>query len=284
MTEDLASRTELGAFLRTRRGQLTPADVGIPDDGTSRRVPGLRRDEVARLTSISVDYYTRIEQGRLAPSPTVVGSLIRALRLDEGQQHYLGQLAGTPSRPRRRPVQPVRESMQRLLDQLELSPAMVMGRYNDILAWNAAAVALYGDLGAIPPAERNYMRMVFLDPAMRSLYVDWEEAAQLSAATLRMESAAHPDDPRLAAIVGELSVRSEEFRQWWAGCIVSVTGAGAKRLQHPVVGPITLWCETWANPEDPEQRLIVMTPEAGSPSEEAMRRLTARVAEERPGR
>jgi transcriptional regulator with XRE-family HTH domain len=275
MTDDRATRTELGAFLRARRAELAPADVGMVDDGTPRRVPGLRRDEVARLASISVDYYTRIEQGRLALSATVLTSLVRALRLDEGQQRYLAELSGAASRPRRRPVQRVRPSMQQLLDQLDRSPAMVLGRYNDILAWNAAAVALYGELGTLTPAERNYTRLVFLDPGFRSLYDDWEDAARLGAATLRMEAAANPDDPRLASLVGELSVRSEDFRRWWAGRIVSAAAAGPKKLRHPVAGSMTLWCDTWANPEDPEQRLLVMTAEAGSPSEEAMRILTS---------
>ncbi|MEU3980900.1 helix-turn-helix transcriptional regulator [Streptomyces sp. NPDC026672] len=275
-TDGPGRRSELGAFLKARRAELTPAAVGLAEDGTLRRVPGLRRDEVARLASISVDYYTRIEQGRLRPSAGVLVALVRALRLDESQQAYLYEVSGKTPAPRaRRRVQRVRPSTRRLLDRLERSPAMVLGRYNDILAWNAAAAALYTDFGELPPAERNYIRLVFLSPAFRSLFADWETAARLGAATLRMETAGNPDDPRLAALVGELSVRSGEFREWWGGRIVSATGYGTKEFHHPLVGRLTLDCDTWANPDDPDQRLMVLTAEPGSPSDEALGILTS---------
>ncbi|SNT43482.1 Helix-turn-helix domain-containing protein [Asanoa hainanensis] len=273
-------RSELGAFLKARRADLRPAMVGLSEDGTPRRVPGLRRDEVARLASVSVDYYTRLEQGRLPASATVLGSLSRALRLDEAQRAYLYDLAGKPmpSRPHR-PEQRVRPAMQRLLDRLDQAPAMVLGRYNDILAWNAAAAALYEDFARLTPAERNYTRLVFLSPTFQALHVDWEDAARVGAATLRMEAARDPDDPRLADLVDELSRRSAEFRQWWSGWVVSTASYGTKRFRHPLVGPLTLDCDTWANPDDPEQRLVVLTAEAGSPSDEALRILTSWNAE-----
>ncbi|MGW1727673.1 helix-turn-helix transcriptional regulator [Streptomyces sp. NPDC002306] len=275
MSDARSSRSEFGAFLKARRAELSPAQVGLADDGTVRRVPGLRRDEVARLATMSTDYYTRIEQGRLRASATVLASLVRALRLDEAQQAYLYELAGKTPAPRRRRVQRVRPSVQRMLDALGHLPAMVLGRYNDILAWNAAAVALYLDFDKLAPRERNYTRLLFLDPAMRGLYVDWEDAGRLSAALLRMETAGNPDDPRLATLVGELSVRSPEFREWWNGRIVSDTTSGSKRYRHPLVGPLTLDCDTWTSPDDPDITFMVLTAEPGSPEDHALRILSS---------
>jgi transcriptional regulator with XRE-family HTH domain len=271
-----AARCELGAFLKARRSELAPAQVGLPEDGTTRRVPGLRRDEVARLATISTDYYTRIEQGRLQASATVLGSLVRALRLDQSQQAYLYELAGkVPVASRRRAAAQVRPSVQRMLDALGHRPAMVLGRYNDILAWNAAAAALYQDFGRLRPAERNYTRLLFLDPASRTLFVDWEDAGRLSAARLRMETAGNPHDPRLAAIVGELSVRSNEFRDWWNGRIVSDTTWGQKRFRHPVVGDLTLDCDTWISPDDPDITFMVLSAEPGSDADNGLRILSS---------
>ncbi|MEV0719464.1 helix-turn-helix transcriptional regulator [Asanoa sp. NPDC050611] len=268
------TRSEFGAFLRARRAELTPEALGLPADGTPRRVPGLRRDEVARLATMSVDYYTRIEQGRLPASVTVLESLARALRLDEGQRRYLYELAGKPRDRDRTEHQRVRPPVRRLLDQLDHCPALVLGRHNDILAWNAAAAALYVQFADLPPDERNYIRLVFLDPAMRDLHVDWEDAAQVGAATLRMATAGNPDDPRLRELVDELS-QSPEFRRWWSAHIVSTASHGTKRFRHPVVGPLTLDCDTWTSPDDPDQRLVVLTAEPGSPSDEALRILTS---------
>ena len=276
MSDARSPRSEFGAFLKARRAELTPAQVGLADDGTVRRVPGLRRDEVARLATMSTDYYTRIEQGRLRASATVLASLVRALRLDEAQRTYLYELAGrAPTPRRRRPVQRVRPSVQRMLDGLGHLPAMVLGRYNDILAWNPAAAALYQDFALLKPAERNYTRLIFLDPAMRSLFTDWEDAGRISAATLRMETAAAPDDPRLATLVGELSVRSPEFREWWNGRIVTDTTSGSKRYRHPLVGPLTLDCDTWTSPKDPDVTFVVLTADPGSPEDHALRILSS---------
>ncbi|MFE5406967.1 helix-turn-helix transcriptional regulator [Streptomyces sp. NPDC056580] len=276
MSDTRSPRSELGAFLKARRAELTPAQVGLGDDGTARRVPGLRRDEVARLATMSTDYYTRIEQGRVRASATVLASLVKALRLDDAQQAYLYELAGrSPTVRRRRTAQRVRPSVQRMLDGLGHLPAMVLGRYNDILAWNAAAAALYLDFAQLKPAERNYTRLIFLDPAMRSLFTDWEDAGRISAATLRMETAATPDDPRLAELVGELSVRSPEFRQWWNGRIVTDLTSGPKRYHHPIVGPLTLDCDTWTSPGDPDITFMVLTAEPGTPEDHALRILSS---------
>lgn len=277
------ARTEVGAFLKARRAELSPGQAGLPDDGTARRVPGLRRDEVARLASISTDYYTRIEQGRLQASATVLGSLVRALRLNEAQQAYLYELAGKVPAPRKRSApQRVRPSVQRMLDAFGHYPALVLGRYNDILAWNAAGAALYQDFGRLPAAERNYTRLLFLDPASRTLFVDWEEAGRLSAARLRMETASNPNDPRLAALVGELSVRSPEFRDWWNGRIVSAASYGPKRYNHPLVGPLTLDCDTWVSPDDPDVTFLLVTAQPGSPEDSALRILSSWQSEAAP--
>ncbi|MER7681037.1 helix-turn-helix transcriptional regulator [Streptomyces sp. NPDC096934] len=276
MSETRSPHSELGAFLKARRAELTPAEVGLADDGTLRRVPGLRRDEVARLATMSTGYYTRIEQGRLPASATALASLVRALRLDEAQRTYLYELAGQmPAAPRRRPAHKVRPSVQRMLDGLSHLPALLLGRYDDILAWNAAATALYRDFGELPARKRNYTRLLFLDPMMRDLYVDWEDAGRISAARLRMETAGNPDDPRLAELVGELTVRSPEFHEWWNGRIVTDLSHGTKRYHHPLVGPLTLDCDTWASPDDPHIRLMVLTAEDGSREDEALRILSS---------
>ncbi|MFD4540256.1 helix-turn-helix transcriptional regulator [Streptomyces bauhiniae] len=276
MSDTRSPRSELGAFLKARRAELTPAQVGLGDDGTVRRVPGLRRDEVARLATMSTGYYTRIEQGRLPASATVLASLVRALRLDEAQRAYLYELAGqAPAAPRRRSAQRVRPSVRRMLDGLGHLPALVLGRHDDILAWNAAAAALYLDFGTLPARERNYIRLLFLDPVMRSLYVDWEDAGRISAARLRMETAGNPDDPRLAELVGELSVRSPEFRAWWNGRIVTDLTHGSKRYRHPLVGALTLDCDTWTSPGDPDIMFMVLTAEADSREDQALRILTS---------
>ncbi|MFF4898081.1 helix-turn-helix transcriptional regulator [Streptomyces sp. NPDC001068] len=276
MSDTHTPRSELGAFLKARRAELTPAQVGLGDDGTVRRVPGLRRDEVARLAAMSTGYYTRIEQGRLPASATVLASLVRALRLGGAQRAYLYELAGqAPAAPRRRSARRVRPSVQRMLDGLGHLPALVLGRHDDILAWNAAAAALYGDFGELTARERNHVRLLFLDPVMRDLHVDWEDAGRISAARLRMAAAGNPDDSRLAELVGELSVRSPEFREWWGGRIVSDTAHGTKRYRHPLVGPLTLECDTWASPDDPQVMFVVLTAEADSRDDEALRILAS---------
>ena len=214
---DGLDHNQLGVFLRARRAGLTPSDVGLPDAGSTRRVPGLRREEVADLAGISVDYYTRLEQGRVGASASVLVALESALRLDEDHLAYLYEVAGkTVARPRRPQPQRVRPAMQRLLNQIVDVPAIVLGRRLDILAWNPLAAALYMDFSKVPAEHRNYVRMFFFDARMRSLHADWEYAARACVATLRSQAAGHADDPTLASLVGELSLRSDRFRQLWA--------------------------------------------------------------------
>lgn len=272
--------SELGGFLRARRADLTPGQVGLPDNDALRRVAGLRREEVAQLAAISVDYYTRLEQGRVQASASVLMTLARALRLDDDQQTYLYELAGkTPARPRRRQPQRVRPAMRRLLDQLTETPAMVLGRRMDILAWNAGASALFTDFAHIPANRRNYVRLLFTDPVMRALHPDWEDAAQSAVASLRMEAAHDPDERDLAILVGELSVQDADFRTWWASHHAASASYGTKHYHHPIVGDLTLDCDMWESPDGSGQRLMVLTAEPGTPSHERLRILASWTAD-----
>ncbi|GAA2345712.1 helix-turn-helix domain-containing protein [Streptomyces kunmingensis] len=271
----------LGEFLRARRADLDPHECGLPQTG-SRRVAGLRREEVALLAAISVDYYTRLEQGRVRASAAVLDTLSRALRLDEDQQSYLYEVAGrTDDLPRRtrRPAQQVRPAMRRLLAQLPETPALVLGRRLDVLAWNRPAVALYTDFGAIPPERRNYLRLMFTDPVVRDLHREWEHDARDAVAALRMEAGADPDDPELARLVGDLTLRDTDFSTWWAEHRVNSATYGTKHYRHPLVGDLTLDCDTWSRADDSGQRLMVLTAETGSPSHDALRILTAWTAD-----
>jgi transcriptional regulator with XRE-family HTH domain len=270
---------ELGEFLKARRAQLKPPDVGLPDGGAPRKVAGLRREEVAQLAAISVDYLTRLEQGRVQASVSVLTTLARALRLDDDQQTYLYQLVGkTPIRSRRRPPPKPRPAMRRLLDQLTETPAIVFGRRFDILAWNTSAAALYTDFAQLPVGRRNYVRLLFTDPAFRALHAEWEHDASTVVGALRMEAAQDPDDPELALLVGELAVQDPDFRTLWATHQVTGQSHGTKHYLHPIVGDLTLDCDTWNVPDANGQQLMVLTAEPGTPSHEGLRILASWVA------
>jgi transcriptional regulator with XRE-family HTH domain len=272
-----ARPNEVGAFLKGRRAQLAPHDVGLPETGTYRKVAGLRREEVAQLAAISVDYYTRLEQGRVQASASVLATLAHALRLDEDQQAYLYELARkTDARPRRRRApQPLRPAMRRLLDQLNQTPAIVLGERMDILAWNHSATVLYTDFGQLQPRRRNYIRLLFTHPAVRALYTEWEHDARTAVAALRMEAAHDPDDPELARLVGELSVQDPDFRTWWGEHSVDSSSYGTKHYRHPLVGDLILDCDTWDSPDGSGQRLMVLTAEPGTTSHDALRILAS---------
>jgi len=270
-----SEQREVGAFLKACRARLSPDEVGLRTTGTAdehRKVAGLRREEVAQLAAISVDYYTRLEQGRVRASESVLATLSAALRLDEDQQRYLYEIAGkSATRPRRRrTAQRVRPATRRLLDQLTATPAVVLGKRLDILAWNSGAQALYIDFARVPPARRNYVRLLFTDPVLRGMHRDWAHDARDAVAALRMEAAADPDDPELARLVGELSVQDPDFRTWWAERRVTGTGHGTKLYRHRVVGDLTLDCDTWDSPDGSGQRLMLLTAEPGSPSHDAL--------------
>ncbi|MGV9423297.1 helix-turn-helix domain-containing protein [Streptomyces sp. NPDC003656] len=274
-----AKRRELGQFLKARRADLTPADVGLPADGEHRRVPGLRREEVAQLASISVEYYTRVEQGRLQASAPVLVTLAEVLRLDDDQRTYLLELAGKET-PRRRPrpkPQEVRPQTRRLLEALNV-PALILGRRMDILAWNPLAAALLADFSQLTERQRNYARLVFSDSEVRRRYVNWETAAPDCVAFLRMEAARHPDDLRLSELVGELSINDQHFRRWWAAHNVAAQTTGVKKLRHPLVGELTLDWETLYLATDPDQQLVVWTAAPGTASDEGLAFLASWVA------
>ncbi|MGW3983027.1 helix-turn-helix domain-containing protein [Streptomyces mirabilis] len=273
---------ELGEFLKARRAELSPRTVGLPDAGAPRRVPGLRRDEVAQLAAISTDYYTRLEQGRIQASAPVLATLVRVLHLDDDQRDYLFELAGKDdAQPRRRAAQKVQPQLRRLLDELTVTPAIVLGRHMDILAWNSLAAALVADFSGIPEKKRNYVRILFTDPTMRTLYPNWEIIARTCVAQLRMEAAKCPGDPRLATLVGELSVADDHFRQWWAAHHVAALRVGTKTLRHPIAGDLTLDWDSLTCTTDPEQQLVVWTAEPGSTSHEGLRFLASWAADPR---
>ncbi|MEV6699525.1 helix-turn-helix domain-containing protein [Streptomyces sp. NPDC051453] len=274
---------KLGQFLKARRAELSPEAVGLLDQGQLRRVPGLRREEVAQLASISVQYYTRLEQGRLRASGPVLDSLAKALRLDHDQRDYLLELAAKDAaQPRGARQQRVKPQTQRLLDHLTDVPAIVLGRRMDILAWNPLAGVLLTDFSQIPEDQRNYVRLVFSESEIGGRYVNWESLAKMCVAFLRMDAARSSDDPRLSALVGELSVKDPRFRQWWAGHDVARRTSGVKKLRHPLVGDLTLDWQTFACADDPDQQLIVWTAEPDTPNDEALGFLASWAATREP--
>ncbi len=257
--------------------------MGLPESGALRRVPGLRREEVAQLAAISTVYYTRLEQGRIEASTPVLIALARVLRLDEDQRDYMLQLAGKENaRPRRLAAQKVRPPTRRLLDNLADTPALVLGRRMDILAWNSLAAALMTDFSQIPEEHRNSVRLVFTDPAFRELYVDWEDSARNTVAFLRMEAADNPGDPRMIALVEELSEQDPQFREWWAARHVAHHSTGTKAFRHPVAGDLTLDWEALTCPTDPDQQLVILTAEPGTPSHEGLRFLASWATDHEP--
>jgi len=272
---------ELSEFLRTRRARLAPEDVGIPADGTPRRVPGLRREELAQLAGVSTDYYTRLEQGRHRNvSDSVLGAIARALQLDEDEHAYLVALAqhhrSGASRRCSRPTRPqrVRAGLQRMLSALDpCTPALITGRNTQVLAANRTARALLTDFEALPYQERNLARFIFLDDCARDLYADWAQVAEDVAAGLRLDASLGRDDAAFCELIGELAVKSPEFRGIWAGHRVRRRSHGCTRFRHPQVGELTLGFESFTPGDDHDQTLYVYTAEAGTASETALRLL-----------
>jgi len=267
---------ELGAFLRTRRAELNPEQVGLPAVGGRRRVPGLRREEVAQLAMISTDYYTRLEQGRLTGASTaVLDALADALRLDDDERSYLYKLTNKKVTRRTAPVERVWPQTQLLLDNLVDTPAMVLGRCFDVLAWNTLAAALFIDFNQVPRHHRNYLRLLFLHSEVRGRYDDWRGIARTCVAFLRMAVVERPADPRLAEVVGDLSVHDPDFRAWWAERNVDYQTFGTKSLRHPLVGAFTLDWQLLRSAHDDGQTIFVMTAPADTRSQEAVRFLAA---------
>jgi transcriptional regulator with XRE-family HTH domain len=270
-------RTELGEFLRSRRSALSPEDLGMASFGGRRRVAGLRREELAQLAGVSVDYYTRLEQGRgRNVSESVLDAIATALRLTEAERTHLRDLA-RPARSRRRSKpQRIRPQVQQILDSLQGIPATVLGRRMDILGWNDLASALMTDFAKLAPRDRNMLRIVFGDnQESRDLYPDWSSIGRDTVGYLRQDAARYPDDPELLELIGELSLHSADFRRWWAAHPVHSKTHGQKRFDHPLVGEMTLSYDCFSPTADPDQVLITYTAEPGSASALALSRLAA---------
>jgi transcriptional regulator with XRE-family HTH domain len=267
------TRSEAKAFLASRRARVSPGVAGLPTYGGARRVKGLRREEVALLAGVSVDYYIRLERGNLrGVSEQVLGALARALQLDEAERDHLFDLARAANVPpgarRRGDSQRVRPSVQRILDVIG-APAWVRNARHDLLAANRLGFALYSELLADPISPPNNARYVFLNARSKEFYVDWERAADDIVAMLRSEAGRNPYDKALSDLVGELSTRSETFRQRWASANVRFHRTGRKQLHHPVVGALDLSFEAMELPGE-ALTLLVYTAEPGSSSQQAL--------------
>ncbi|MET9552326.1 helix-turn-helix transcriptional regulator [Streptomyces sp. NPDC006645] len=257
-------------FLTSRRARLTPQRAGLLMYGGKRRVTGLRREEVALLAGVSVDYYVRLERGNLTgASDSVLEAVARALQLDEAEHDHLFDLARkaneSPTRRRRVPPKQVRPTVRRILDAITELPAWIRNGRQDILAMNGIGRALYEPVFADPRRPANAARFTYLDPAAKAFLRDWEKNADDIAATLRQEAGRNPYDPALTELVGELSTRSEVFRQRWAAHNVHLQRTGLKRLHHPAVGDLDLSFETFELPHDPGLTMVVYTAAPGTP-------------------
>lgn len=274
------TRSEIRDFLTSRRARITPEQAGLPAYGSSRRVAGLRREEVALLAGVSVDYYTRLERGNArGASDSVLEALARALQLDEAERAHLFDLAraAQPAGPaRRRPArQQVRPVIQQALDAMTGAPAYVRNGRSDVLAANDLGRALFAPLFDSPARPANTARFVFLDPRAGGFFADWDRVASEIVATLRSEAGRDPCDRGLSDLVGELSTRSEAFRTRWAAHDVRFHHTGVKRLHHPVVGDLTLNYQTMQLSAGTGLTMAVYTAEPGSPSQDALNLLAS---------
>ncbi|WP_396599693.1 helix-turn-helix transcriptional regulator [Frigoribacterium sp. R86507] len=281
------NRAEVREFLSSRRARLTPDMTGVVTAGGRRRVPGLRRDEVARLAGVSVDYYTRVERGSLAGvSDSVLDSIARALEMDQAERDHLYDLARAAAPVRRRPSasaeQKITDSpLQHMLDAMTGAVAMITNTRMDLVAANDLGFALYSEMyrGSLRPA--NHSRFIFLDPRAHDFYPDWERAANVNVAILRRDAGRDPHDAGIAALVGELSIRSDEFRVRWAAHDVRRHYTGAKQFRHPVVGLLELDFNAMDLQDSPGHSMTVYTAAPGSGSDEGLRLLASWAATER---
>lgn len=267
-------RSEVREFLSSRRARLTPEEAGLPAYGGNRRVAGLRREEVAMLAGVSVDYYVRLERGNLAgASDSVLDALASTLQLDDAERQYLYDLARAAGPARREPARvekSVRPAVRQVLDAIGDAPAWVRNGRHDILAANAMARALYSPVFDDPRRPVNTTRFAYLNPAAREFWRDYDQITHDSAAMLRLEAGRNPHDAELIRLVGELSTQSELFRQRWASRDVKFHRSGMKRLHHPVVGDLDLSYESMELPSEPGLVLNVYTAAAGSPTADAL--------------
>ncbi|AII08081.1 helix-turn-helix domain-containing protein [Rhodococcus opacus] len=268
-------RAQVREFLTSRRARINPEQAGLPAYGGNRRVPGLRREEVALLAGVSIDYYVRMERGNLAgASDSVLDGLARALQLDEAERTHLFDLARAaepgPVRQRRSKTSGVTAGVQLVLDAITDAPAWVRNARHDMLAANRLARALYAPVLADPRRPANNARFVYLDPAARDFYVDWERAADDIAAMLRSEAGRNPHDKQLIELIGELSTRSEVFRARWAAHNVRFHRTGYKKVRHPAVGSLELNFEAMEFPAHPGLILLVYTAPKDSPAADGL--------------
>lgn len=271
------TENSLGDFLRARRARLRTTELGIVAPTQRRRVPGLRREEVAQMAAISTDYYTRLEQGRIQPSAAVLTSVADALQLDAATTDYVCTIAGlTAQAPAATP--PVHDAqqlalVQSFIDDLHMTPVFVVGPRTEILAWNDLAAAMITDFAVIPESQRYFIRLLITDPAMRGLYADWEEVTRISVEQLRALNATTPDDPELCHLVQELRAIDPEFASWWNAHAVEPRTSGMKVLRHPVVGELHLdWMAlTWNTV--PDWQLIAWKSPAETPTHQRLQLL-----------
>lgn len=282
MTRTVNATQELAAFLRSRRARLHPDDVGLPVRRQVRRTPGLRREEVAELAGVSTDYIVRLEQGRgLRPSAEVVEALSRALRLNADERTYLFDLARQRMPDNGTPATVPAPALTMLVEQLSPLPAMLVDHRYDILAWNREMACLITDFEALPEHRRNSMWLCLLDPALREFFAERERVIREGVADLRAAWAAHPEDQRLADLIGEFTALSEEFARAWDRHDVKVQGRGNKPLCHPEVGPLVVTYEVLMPVQDPDQRIIIYRA-ADADSQVALNRLAAGIAARKP--
>ncbi|GAB2552438.1 helix-turn-helix transcriptional regulator [Nocardia heshunensis] len=269
---------DLAGFLRTRRSRVDPAAVGIPVD-RYRRVEGLRREEVAHLSGVSVDYYVRLEQGRATqPSEQVLDALARVLGLDDTERDHLDRLARQRRRRTKTPGGRIRPELLRVLDLVAGAPALIMDHRLDVLAGNELADLLYGR----PAAGLNTARHIFLEESDRGLYEGWDACTLDVVGHLRLAAGKYPDDPRLASLIGELSMGSDRFRRLWARADVRARTHGRKAYRHPLVGLLELHQENFALPDDSGLELIVLSAPPGSPAADGLRLLASLSATDAP--
>jgi transcriptional regulator with XRE-family HTH domain len=279
----MADRTQIREFLTTRRARITPEQAGLPVYGGNRRVAGLRREEVALLAGVSVDYYNKLERGILAGvSESVLDALARALQLTEAERDHLYDLArtasthgGAASRRHRPSPRRVRPGLQLVLDAITDAPADLRNGRRDVLASNRLGRALYSEMYADPARPVNVARFTFLSPRARDFFRDWDQAASDIVANLRTEAGRNPYDRGLSDLVGELSTRSEEFRTRWAAHNVRQHTTGTKRLHHPVAGDLDLGFEAMQLPADAGLTLVVYTAHPGTPTAAALQFLAS---------
>jgi transcriptional regulator with XRE-family HTH domain len=273
------NRAEIREFLASRRAKVTPEQVGLPPGGGKRRVPGLRREEVAVLAGVSTDWYIRLEKGHInGVSADVLDAVARALHLDEAERAHLFDLAraAKPTRaPRRRAQTRVRPSMQRIVDSMVTTPAFVRNGRLDLLAINALGRALYAPVFDDPARPANLARFNFLDPRAEDFFPDWDDAANTTVALLRTEAGRDPHNRDLTDLIGELATRSDEFRVRWAAHNVRLHHSGTKCFHHPVVGALDLAFEAMDLPAEPGLTLTAYTAEPGAPSADALRLLAS---------